>query len=533
MNFKTLPKTWARLGILSLGVLLLSAPTGVLFGNDNRARVSNGPGNVHADVSPVHREALDDPYAPRSDQPPTGAMEHSGAWSRGGFQSIQVNVDALGGNILGDAANEPSIVIDPNNPNRIAIGWRQFDTVASNFRQAGWAYSQDGGQSWTFPGVIDPGVFRSDPVLDTDADGNFYYLSLTTDFGGFWETRAFRSTDGGVSWDDGVSAFGGDKPWMAIDRTNGPGRGNIYVKWQTFFNCCGRNTFTRSTDDGLAFEFPVEVPLGPTFGTLAVGPGGEVYAAGIEAVFNQNFSRIVLARSTNAENAAETPSFDLSAEVDLGGRMALGETPNPAGLLGQVWVATDHSDGPSRGNVYMLASVNPPGPDPLDVMFVRSTDGGETWSEPIRVNDDPDGTNAWQWFGTISVAPNGRIDCIWNDTRNTGADNISELHYSFSLDSGDTWSVNEAVSPAFDSHLGWPNQNKLGDYYDMVSDNSGASIAYAATFNGEQDVYFLRISHASDIPTVSQWGTIASALLLVAGLALTFGRKRSVGSRSA
>ncbi len=48
--------------------------------------------------------------------------------------SHQVNVNAQGLNILGDAANEPSIAVDPTAPNRIAIGWRQFDTIASNFR---------------------------------------------------------------------------------------------------------------------------------------------------------------------------------------------------------------------------------------------------------------------------------------------------------------------------------------------------------------------------------------------------------------
>jgi len=38
------------------------------------------------------------------------------------FTSFQVNVDANGNNILGDAANEPSITVDPTNHNRMAIG---------------------------------------------------------------------------------------------------------------------------------------------------------------------------------------------------------------------------------------------------------------------------------------------------------------------------------------------------------------------------------------------------------------------------
>src|SRR5258708_7670446 len=66
--------------------------------------------------------------------------------------SYQVNVDASGQNIPGDAANEPSLCLDPNNPNRIAIGWRQFDTTNSDFRQAGFGYSPNGGVNSTFRG---------------------------------------------------------------------------------------------------------------------------------------------------------------------------------------------------------------------------------------------------------------------------------------------------------------------------------------------------------------------------------------------
>src|SRR5262245_27203783 len=40
----------------------------------------------------------------------------------GPFTSFQVNVDANGNNILGDAANEPSISVDPTDGNKIAVG---------------------------------------------------------------------------------------------------------------------------------------------------------------------------------------------------------------------------------------------------------------------------------------------------------------------------------------------------------------------------------------------------------------------------
>ena len=110
-------------------------------------------------------------------QPERRITSPGGHYRFGGHVSVQVNVNANGENIVGDAANEPSIAVDPTDRNHMAIGWRQFDTISNNFRQAGWGYTTDAGDTWTFPGVIEAGVFRSDPVLDSDADGVFYYNS--------------------------------------------------------------------------------------------------------------------------------------------------------------------------------------------------------------------------------------------------------------------------------------------------------------------------------------------------------------------
>jgi len=92
------------------------------------------------------------------------------------FTSYQVNVDANGQNILGDAANESSIAVDPTNLSKMTIGWRQFNSVMSNFRQGGWGYTTNGGTTWTFPGVLENNVFRSDPVLSSYDTGSFFYL---------------------------------------------------------------------------------------------------------------------------------------------------------------------------------------------------------------------------------------------------------------------------------------------------------------------------------------------------------------------
>jgi hypothetical protein len=82
---------------------------------------------------------------------------------------------------------------------------------------------------------------------------------------------------------------------------------------------------------------------------------------------------------------------------------------------------------------------------------------------------------------------------VWVESLDAASPNVGELYYTRSTDGGLSWAQPAAVSPPFDSWLGWPQQDKLGDYYHMVSDLVGADLAYAATFNGEQDVYYLRI----------------------------------------
>ena len=98
--------------------------------------------------------------------------------------------------------------------------------------------------------------------------------------------------------------------------------------------------------------------------------------------------------------------------------------------------------------------------DKYDFYVRRSFDGGQTWSAPLRVNDDPGGT-AWQWFGTMSVSPEGRIDVVWNDTRNDPSAQTSELYYAWSTDAGSSFSSGLAVSPSFNSLVGHPNQGAV------------------------------------------------------------------------
>ncbi|MCH9023564.1 MAG: hypothetical protein IID32_12500, partial [Planctomycetes bacterium] len=228
--------------------------------------------------------------------------------TRGRFTSVQVNVDAFGSNIPGDAANEPSIAVDPTNPDHIVIVWRQFDTITSSFRQAGHAYSHDAGVTWTFPGVLTPGVFRSDPVLDVDAEGTFYYYTLKQNF----TSDLFKSSDGGVTWSDPIPAPGGDKAWFVIDRTGGMGNGHLY-------HAASQTRVSRSTDGGLTFQSNFDAPVDlARVGTLAVSGNGSLFAV------NGGF----ITMQGGSIHAAVGSVIDAGGAVNGGTVAIIGQDPN-------------------------------------------------------------------------------------------------------------------------------------------------------------------------------------------------------------
>src|SRR5437667_10305486 len=235
----------------------------------------------------------------------------------GAFTSFQANVDANGNNILGDAANECSISVDPTNGSKMTIAWRQFNDVTSNFRQAGWGYTTNGGTSWTFPGVLENNVFRSDPVTNSDEIGQFFYLSLQSDVNlSFFCENMFRSTNGGQSWTELQAdrlAGGGDKEWFTIDKTNGPGHGFQYQS-DDGINCSGGGVeFQRSTDGGVTWQSPINIPNSPDLGTLDVDTNGNLFVGG------EGFSTFWCVRSSNAQIGGQTPTFDRSTAVNMGG----------------------------------------------------------------------------------------------------------------------------------------------------------------------------------------------------------------------
>ena len=221
----------------------------------------------------------------------------------GVFTSYQANVDANGNNILGDAANEPSISVDPTDGNKMVIGWRQFDSIQSDFRQAGWGYTTDARHTLDVPRCLWKIMsFAAIRCRTADETGKFFYLSLQSDQAqSFFCDDVWKSINGGQTWTQGGPGHGGDKEWFTIDKTDGPGHGFQYQFWTGFFACDG-GQFSRSTDGGVTWQTPINIPNSPQMGTLDVDTNGNLFhRRRMEADFS------AFARSTRRSETRRRP----------------------------------------------------------------------------------------------------------------------------------------------------------------------------------------------------------------------------------
>ncbi|MGI8809443.1 MAG: hypothetical protein ACR2KK_16710 [Acidimicrobiales bacterium] len=80
------------------------------------------------------------------------------------------------------------------------------------------------------------------------------------------------------------------------------------------------------------------------------------------------------------------------------------------------------------------------------VFYIRSTDGGTTWTAPRELPDDDKSLLRGKYIPFLSVAPNGRVDVVWWDTRDDPGIESNDVYYTYSTDDGTTWARNIRIS---------------------------------------------------------------------------------------
>jgi hypothetical protein len=118
-----------------------------------------------------------------------------------------------------------------------------------------------------------------------------------------------------------------------------------------------------------------------------------------------------------------------------------------------------------------------------DVGYIRSTDGGQTFSEPRRLADDDQSQLYGKYLPEIKVAPNGRVDAVWWDLRDDPGIRGMDVYYAYSLDDGVTWSRNYRITDqTIDRRFGvWGNNFDQNSPPSLASVNEYAIIAWDDT----------------------------------------------------
>jgi hypothetical protein len=364
--------------------------------------------------------------------------------------------------------NEEMIWVDPTDSTLLIADWRDFRL---GYRRLGIGRSTDGGNTWV-DSLVSVMLYQrqSDPTMDVDRHGNFYLSMLDYQASGVDDRSAIsflRTTDKGVSWSQPVAIEGPpyvyfeDKQFMTIDRTGGTYDGNLYVGWARFPNDDSPNIimFARSTDFDQGFETPIAI--GPPWDTCGstiwggqftqpiVGSDGSVYVfwvgTGVDSLCNFYYTIYMVKSTDGGQTFTEKRAIQRTA-----GNYNL--IDGAIDVYNAPICAADINGGSYDGNIYVsYANMDITNTDYYDfnIEFIRSTDGGETWSEPYYINDDFTGPGAMfdQFHPWLFCNQDGVLIIIFYDQR---TDPVSHYFFdvfaAYSFNGGQSFTRNHRIS---------------------------------------------------------------------------------------
>jgi len=345
----------------------------------------------------------------------------------------------------------------------------------------------------------------TDPWLSFGPDGDLYMFSLSLDLetppgraGGFGKNALFvsESKNGGQTWSDPIQIIRDENPKFLNDKnsiTADPTDSNfVYAVWDRLelpngtvinpenvvgFGFKGPAMLSRTTDGGATWE-PARIIYNPGGNNqVVVLPNGTVVDFFDEILGAKNVggtSRVLnlaLVRSTDhgatwAHGQAIRAAKMFPRVLFVGGCCGVYNPENPAevsrtedlipevavgteGNLYAVWQDARFSNGGNFSNPALLYD---------DVAFSMSTDGGDTWSTPVRINKTPTNIpvgNRQAFTPSVHVSSDGTVGVTYYDFRNndTGADLKTDyfiVHCHASCTDPGNWSETQVTDVSFD-----------------------------------------------------------------------------------
>jgi hypothetical protein len=433
-----------------------------------------------AGIAPPPAKAVAPQARPAVEVTPAGARVVAAASARSAAPpaNIRVNDPGEDDGSPDTTESEPSLAVRLPN---VVIGYNDSNPVASF---CGFSSSTTGGASFVDEGGV-PGPQAGDNVLTVDPAGVFFFAMLSTDTTGNASVGVSASTNGGATFglpvqasaaSNGANVFQ-DKEWITADITGGSHNGNLYLAWTSFDTTPGKESatilFSRSTNGGVTWSAVQALSsTGPSLGHSgaipAVAPDGTVYVAWLDRATGQ----LLLVRSDNGGLSFSNPV--------QGGGPVLAITQIPETLNGNIRANSFPSIAVGPNGVVHLVVAASAGSDHADVLHMRSADRGQTWSAPVRVNDDATSTD--QWMPSVAVTSNGVLGVMYYDRRNDPHNLDIDVSLRLSWNDGVSFVPSQLVTttsfpPAvnFDPDIA---VNYMGDYNQMVAPDDRFYLAW-------------------------------------------------------
>lgn len=406
----------------------------------------------------------------RRPRPPRAARERASAvridmlrslGTEGAFTETRLGQD--------DGHTENETTIDASGATVVA-GWNQW-TDAGFFQGLG--RSVDGGQTWTSE-VLGGHSVMSDPVVASAGGDRWYfgYIATGGGAGGDFDVFVRRSDDDGLTWGAPVNATANstfdDKPYFDA-------RGDeVLVAYADFSFSPAKVRTVRSLDGGVTFgsdTILADLSVGGNGASPLIAPDGTYYV-----FWRDSFQQFLWVSISDDQGAT------WSQDVSIAPMSPLPSSFPPGFRIVNLPVAAAHPDGT------LVVLWNDQAFGDGDILSIRSTDAGATWSAPIRVNSDDSGQP--QFFPWLDFDETGIAHAVWYDMRHDGA-NI-DVYYTTSEDAGLSWGTEQRITASsftpilpFESGVA----DFIGDYNGIAASAGRAYPLYQDSREGNQDVW--------------------------------------------
>jgi len=387
------------------------------------------------------------PYSPKIPYPPA---IYKGTQLKANGVKTTNSPDVPVTNLTNATESENSVFVDPTNT---ALLLNSNNSTSWSGGSVGTLYgasyllSNNGGLTWGGSVNGAGGSNSGDPATAIGLTGRQYIGFIDNNSG---QSVAW-SADNGNTWTSVVAGLQNgdllDKNHMWIDNSpTSPYEGNIYSSWTDFGASGYPIEIVKSTDDGLSYSTPVGISSAINAGShnqgvnIQTGPNGEVYVAwAVYDSWPSDETAIGFSKSTDGGTTYTTASRIISNIKGI----RTSETSKNHRVNSFPVMAVDISGGPNNGNIYIVwSNYGYPGTNSgtnISVYMIRSTNGGTSWSAPIRVNQGPNVDGKEAYFPWISCDPEtGVLSVVFYDDRNVTSTQC-EVFTSYSTDAGNTW----------------------------------------------------------------------------------------------